>query len=78
MKLSERILKAIDRLEDEQISKFTKFVEDLSREAMNTRCDLSAIDPGHHVGFKHGHKQARHEISEMILLKVGDFIERLG
>lgn len=78
MKLSQKILNAIDKVEEEETNRFVKFLTDLSKEAMNTKCDLSAAAPGHHVGFKYGHKQARHAIAEMILSKIDAFIEAKG
>ena len=72
MKLSQQLLDAIDALDEQRDEKFQELMNILSANAMNTRCDTSAIADEHIMGFKQGHKQARHAIAEMLLSVMAD------
>jgi len=74
MKLQERIIKALNQIEKQDIEDLRELAQVLQARAMNARCDLSTIDEKHHTGFKAGHRQARHRIADEILEVLTSYI----
>jgi len=63
--------KAVNQLDASRARYLRTLIESardtLERDLMNLKCDLSATAEEHHIGAKHGHKQARHQAVERIL-----------
>ena len=78
MKLSEKVLAALDRIgqEDEDLRRqlFDNLCNVLHGKAMNMKCDVGAIAKEHVIGYQAGHKQARHDIAGEILELMHKFI----
>ena len=71
MNLWKDLEKAVNELDASRVRILRTFIEiardTLERDIMNLKCDLSATAEEHHIGTKHGHKQARHHAVERIL-----------